>query len=239
MELWLDTIDIDIIKRAINMGLLFGVTTNPIILAKSSTMPSETIASLLKILPEQSPLAVQVTAETAEGMLQQAHKLRALSQRIIIKVPVTEIGLQAMKKMNQDDIPVMATAIVNAQQMVLAVEAQAKYAAPYLHAMEENSIDYRAELDLMLEIVAKQKSSTKILAASIDTPKKISECAAKSVPAITIPANTFNEFIKTPLLAELYLNKFKAAWDEKAYDKDKLFDITEQSTFQPKSAFFT
>src|SRR5262245_45517365 len=106
MEIWLDTIERGTIELAKNLGILHGVTTNPAILAQSSEPAEEVLEELLNLY--SGPLAVQVTLPAAQQMIEQAKDLFDFSSRIIVKVPVTEQGLEAIYRISHLEIPVMA-----------------------------------------------------------------------------------------------------------------------------------
>jgi len=117
MELWLDTIDRIAIERAKDLGLLHGVTTNPSLLAAANIPAEEILEDLLNHF--SGPIAVQVTFSAASEMIEQGRDLYDFSPRIIVKVPVTEEGIQAISRLNHSEIPTMATAVYTPMQTFL------------------------------------------------------------------------------------------------------------------------
>jgi TalC/MipB family fructose-6-phosphate aldolase len=191
MQLWLDTADITAIQRAQESGLLYGVTTNPSILAATKQPPKEIIQQILTVQP--GLLAVQVTANTVTEMVKQAQHLRHINSRIIIKMPVSPAGYQAMVHLAQQKIPVMATAIFTPQQVLLSGLTKAIYAAPYLSHIAEQQGEYVDTLKIMLDVIRQQQLDLKIIAASIKNATEVTQCALLGVHAITLPSAVWEQ----------------------------------------------
>ena len=132
MEIWLDTADLKTLEQAKQMGILFGITTNPSIVAKSQWGMEELLEKLLQM--QKGPVTAQVTADQAPAMIQQGEALFRFSNRMVIKVPVTAEGLKAIHALTEKKIPVMATAVFDPNQVLLAASAGAQYIAPYFSA---------------------------------------------------------------------------------------------------------
>ncbi len=128
MQIWLDTIDLDVIADGVEMGIISGVTTNPSILSNSNNV-LETVTQLLSLQP--GPVAVQVTGKTPHEMIEEARHLYQHSNRIVIKVPLARNGLIAMKQLRQEQIPVLGTAILYPTQAILAANMGVAYISPY------------------------------------------------------------------------------------------------------------
>src|SRR5579863_2367346 len=152
MELWLDTIDFSLISKSVNQIGVTGITTNPSILSKSSLSAKATIEKLLNI--QQGRVAVQVTAHNHETMIDQAKKLASVDPRIIIKVPVTDDGLHAINALSTIGIQTMATAIFEANQVLLSAMAGATYAAPYLAKIPGDNFQVIKD---MLDVIEKYR----------------------------------------------------------------------------------
>lgn len=224
MELWLDTIDLDIIKNAQETGILTGVTTNPSILSTADTPPETKLKQLLDSQP--GFVAAQVIANDFAGMVTQAKRLALLDEkRIIIKIPVTADGLRAMAILSREDITTMATAIFESSQVFLSAKAGAKYAAPYLSKIEDitgRSFDVLKE---MLQIISQQQYSLKILAASINSVDQVVNCAKLGVQAITLPAMVYQSLLSTYAFTEKSLISFSRDWSMgKCTNKSEVFN---------------
>ncbi|MFC2049262.1 transaldolase family protein [Chlamydiota bacterium] len=203
MDIWLDTIDLGAIKRAASMGLLDGVTTNPTLLSEAKEPAEEVLENLLNHF--SGPLAVQVTLRSADEMVEQGKDLRDFSSRIIVKIPVTEEGLVAIQRLSNGDIPVMATAILNPMQALLAAKAGALYLAPYFSYLGENALT-------VCQTMQRMQLSAKLLIASLKSPEHVIQCAASGFDAITIKGPLFQTCITPPSETLEHLKRFEAAW---------------------------
>lgn len=209
MELWLDTIDFHLIEKTTRQLNLIGVTTNPSILAKSSLSAKDTISKLLEI--QAGMVAVQVTEERADGMINQAMEIASYSSRIIIKVPVNHEGLIAIKALADRNIPTMATAIFEVSQVLLSAMAGSTYAAPYFGRIPT---DNYAILQDMLDIIKIYKYPLKIIAAAIKNKEQIVNVAKLGTHAVTIPVEPFKEFIGDLSSTTESLIQFAKNWSE-------------------------
>lgn len=207
MELWLDTIDFDLISKSVKQLNVTGITTNPSILANGSLSARSTIQKLLDIQPGR--VAVQVTANEYLAMIEQAQKLADIDTRIIIKIPVTDNGLLAINALSRYGIQTMATAIYEANQVLLSAMAGANYAAPYLGRIPGNSF---LVLKDMLDVMALHKYPLKIIVAAIKSKAQIMQSAKLGAHAITIPGNVFHEFIGNLTETIQSINQFDQDW---------------------------
>ncbi len=209
MELWLDTIDFELITTAVSQMTITGITTNPSILAKGELTARETINKLLMIQPGK--LAVQVTTDDHMAMINQAQMLAAIDPRIIIKVPVNKEGLLAIHTLSQNGIPTMATAIFEARQVLLSALAGANYAAPYLGRISGDSFKVMEDMTKIINIY---RFPLKLIIAAIRTTEQVIRCACYGAHAITIPAKVFNEFVNNSAETSASLNNFAREWQE-------------------------
>lgn len=210
MEIWLDTVDVSTIQTALPFKLFHGITTNPSLLANGHFPPDEILDRLLRV--QNGPVAVQVTATTAEEMIVQGLKLHRHNPRIIVKVPVVPQGILAMRQLVEAQISVMATAIFNAQQALLALLTGVQYIAPYLSRMKQNDIDVAQELQSMIAIIERQQFKTKIIGAAVDSTDSIKFCAQIGIPALTLNQYVFEQFVGPNSLTLSSLEKFQLDW---------------------------
>ena len=207
MELWLDTIDFNLIEKTTNQLHITGVTTNPSILSGSPLSVKDTITKLLQIQPGR--VAVQVTASSHSDMVAQSKMIAAISPRIIIKIPVNNEGLTAIKLLSTDSIPTMATAIFETRQVLLSAMAGATYAAPYFGRIEG---DNYAVLTDMLDIIDIYKYPLKLIVAAIKNKEQVVKVAKSGAHAITIPSDPFCAFISDLHLTTESLDQFTLDW---------------------------
>lgn len=212
MEIWMDSSDSKAIEAACHYGIIFGVTTNPTLLAKVDCDLDKAINKLLDI--QDGPVAVQVIADEADAIVHQALQLHAFSDRIIVKIPVTQQGLIAMKRLEDHQLSVMATAIFQTNQAVLAALAGADYLAPYVGRMYSSGIDALEALQTMKTILDNYRLKTKLIAAALQSPEQISSCAAMGIQAVTLKESLFNQFIADDPNTLDSLEGFAADWQK-------------------------
>ncbi|CAI2028521.1 fructose-6-phosphate aldolase [Serratia fonticola] len=211
MELYLDTADINAVKRLARVLPLQGVTTNPSIVAASRTSLWEVLPALRDIIGGEGKLFAQVMAATAEQMVEEAVMLHQRVPGLVVKVPVTGEGLAAIKILSGLAIPTLGTAVYGAAQGLLSALAGAKYVAPYVNRVDAqggNGITTVQELQHLLELHAPQ---AKVLAASFKTPRQALECLLAGCEAITLPVDVAEQFISAPAV-QAAVEKFEHDW---------------------------
>ncbi|MDE3045480.1 MAG: fructose-6-phosphate aldolase [Verrucomicrobiota bacterium] len=211
MEIWLDTANLETIKRAQQMGFLYGVTTNPTVVAKSNEVLEDLLEKILAL--QGGPVTVQVIATEASGMIAQGKALYAFSPRIVVKVPVTAEGLNAIHALNKENIPTMATAVFESSQALLAASAGAHYVAPYFSRICEADIDGIQVLKTMLHLLRQYKFNAKLIAASLRTPEQVRECCEMGAHAVTLNEKVFADFIQDHPLTTQSVQRFAKDWE--------------------------
>lgn len=193
MEIWLDSVNLLLIQKAAKMGILHGVTTNPAILAESDQIDL-TIANLLK--SQNGPITYQTVATSAEGMIEEGFALQQISARIIVKIPVTQAGLQAIQVLSQQGIHTMATVIFDYRQYLLSAKAGAFYAAPYYSSILKSGGNADQEIERMCKAKERYQLKTKILAASLQTLDQFITCNDLGVDAVTLKDPLFLQLVE-------------------------------------------
>ncbi len=210
MDIWLDTTNIGVIEKAVRLGLLYGITTNPSLIAYTKRDLEEVLEDLLD--HQEGPVTAQVVANTVDDMVQQGQILYSFSNRIIVKVPITEKGLEAIHLLSRQGIPTMATAIFHSRQAFLAATAGADYVAPYLSRLENEGKDPWALLSSIWQIFTTFKLNTKILVASIKNVDQIIRCAEMGMHAVTIKDALFEQFIENDHMTDQAMSQFAEDW---------------------------
>ena len=211
MELYLDTADIEAIKRLAPVLPINGVTTNPSIVAKSGKAIFALLDELQDVLGYDKLLFAQVLASDAKGMIKEAKQLREVIPSIVIKIPVNAPGLIAIKELTQQGITTLGTAVYGAGQGFLAALAGAKYIAPYVNRIDAqggNSKDTVLELQKLLDLHCPESV---VLAASFRTPRQALDCMLAGCKAITLPVDVAELFISDPAV-EAAVAKFDQDW---------------------------
>jgi fructose-6-phosphate aldolase 2 len=219
MIYFLDTANLDDIKRAVDLYPLAGVTTNPTIISKENKPLKEIILSIREIIGSERLLHVQVMGKTAEIMLQEAEALRAFDSGLYIKVPVTPQGIKAIKLMTEKAIPVTATAILTPQQALMAAVAGAEFLAPYVNRLDNICTDGVQVVAEIAQLLKTHNLSAKVLAASFKNVQQVHGVAKVGGQSATIAPDVFDLLLNHPL-TDSGVAGFTADW-ESVYGEGK------------------
>ncbi|MDU4356730.1 fructose-6-phosphate aldolase [Phytobacter diazotrophicus] len=211
MELYLDTSDVAAVKRLARIFPLAGVTTNPSIVAAGKTPVEVLLPQLYDALDGKGRLFAQVMANTAEGMVADAHKLRAIIPDLVVKVQVTAEGLAAIKCLKAEGIPTLGTAVYGAGQGLLSALAGAEYVAPYVNRVDAQGGDGVQTVNDLQRLLSLHAPGAKVLAASFKTPRQALACLLAGCESITLPLDVAQQFIAAPAV-EAAVAKFEQDW---------------------------
>ncbi|HAU8265251.1 TPA: fructose-6-phosphate aldolase [Kluyvera intermedia] len=211
MELYLDTSDVAAVKRLARIFPLAGVTTNPSIVAAGKIPLDVLLPQLQDALGGRGRLFAQVMATTAEGMVADAHKLRAIIPDLVVKVPVTAEGLAAIKILKAEGIPTLGTAVYGAAQGMLAALAGAEYVAPYVNRVDAQGGDGIQTVNDLQRLLSLHAPGAKVLAASFKTPRQALDCLLAGCESITLPLDVAQLFLAAPAV-EAAVTKFEQDW---------------------------
>lgn len=207
MQIWLDTLDLPTLEKAQRRGILHGVTTNPSMLVSN---PRETLTTLLSAQP--GPVAVELFDDQVPSMISQGKALYDFSPRIIVKVPVTEGGLEALHSLSKDQIPVMASAVVQPTQALVAALAGAGWVAPYFSRIMKSGDNPLAQLEAVRKIISTYQMRTRILAVNPKTVEQIKSCAEIGIDAVTLREDVFRDLIETHELTAQAVEQYDDDW---------------------------
>lgn len=211
MELYLDTSDVAAVKRLARIFPLAGVTTNPSIVANGKTPVEVLLPQLQDALGGKGRLFAQVMANTADGMVDDARKLRRIIPDIVVKVPVTAEGLAAIKRLTAEGIPVLGTAVYSAAQGLLSALAGAEYVAPYVNRVDAQGGDGIQTVNDLQRLLALHAPGAKVLAASFKTPRQALDCLLAGCESITLPLDVAQQWIASPAV-DAAIVKFEQDW---------------------------
>ncbi len=218
IELYLDTVDLKQVSRLNACLPLKGVTTNPSILAKAGRGVNQVLPELANIIGSEARFHIQVVSQNVDEMVNEAFKINSLPYDIVVKIPATEVGLAAIKKIKQQNIPVLATAIYSVQQGILAALSGADYLAPYVNRMDtmgNDGIKVVADLQLLL---TQQDLECKLLPASFKNTLQVIEVMKLGVKAITIPVDVAVQMLEHPAV-DSAVKQFSQDWTAAFGDK--------------------
>lgn len=209
MKIFIDTANVEEIKEAAKLGVVSGVTTNPSLIAKEGKAFEEVIKEITAIV--DGPISAEVTAEDAEGMVEEAKRLASIHENIVIKIPMTAEGLRATKMLSELGIKTNVTLIFSPTQALLAAKAGATYVSPFIGRLDDISDSGSDCVAKIAEIFAIHNIETEIIAASIRGPQDATEAALAGAHIATIPYKVILQMLRHPL-TDAGLEKFKADW---------------------------
>jgi transaldolase len=210
MKLFLDTADIEEIRTGVRWGVIDGVTTNPSLFAKVAGMTYDEVLKLIcGITP--GPVSAEVIADDVEGMLTQGRHFAKLADNIVVKVPMTENGLEAISRFKAEGIKTNCTLIFTANQGLLAAKAGASLLSPFVGRLDDINEDGLIVIRELAEIVNAYDMDAEVLAASIRHPRHITESALAGAHVATLPFKVLQQMIHHPL-TDSGIVRFKADW---------------------------
>lgn len=209
MEFLLDSANLEEVREAWQMGVIAGITTNPTLVAKEG----KEFLPLLKELAEivQGPISAEVIALDLENMLTEARELARLHPNIVVKIPMTEDGLKAVKALKAEGIQTNVTLVFSAVQALLAARAGATYVSPFLGRLDDIGENGLILLEDICEIYQGFGLETKIIAASIRNPVHVTEAARLGADYATVPYKVLLQLFKHPL-TDAGIEKFLSDW---------------------------
>lgn len=200
MKFFIDTAKIEDIKKANDMGVICGVTTNPSLIAKEGRVFEEVIAEIAEIVDGPISGEVKATTTDAAGMIEEGKAIAAIHPNMVVKIPMTVEGLKAVKALTALGIKTNVTLAFSANQALLAARAGATYVSPFLGRLDDIST---RGTDLIAEIVtifeAAGDIDTQIIAASIRHPMHVTECALAGAHIATVPYKVIEQMVNHPL----------------------------------------
>lgn len=215
MKFFIDTANIEEIKQGLELGLVDGVTTNPTLIAKEKKPFLDLIKEILKLVP--GPVSIEVTSTDADGMVREAKKFAKLGDNAVIKIPTTNEGLKAIKKLSSEGIKTNATLIFSPTQALLVAKAGATYASPFIGRLDDISQRGMDLIEQVLTIYDNYLFETEVIVASVRNPMHVVEAALLGAHIATIPFSTIKQLINHPL-TDVGLARFLKDWEN--YNKE-------------------
>ena len=215
MKFFLDTANVDDIRKANDMGVICGVTTNPSLIAKEGRDFKQVVAEIASIVDGPISGEVKATTTDAEGMIREGREIAAIHKNMVVKIPMTVEGLKACHALAAEGIKVNMTLIFTANQALLAARSGAAFVSPFVGRLDDISVRGTDLIAEVAEIFQRHGIKTEIIAASIRTPKDVVECAKAGSDIATIPYAVLKKMFKHPL-TDKGIQQFKDDW-AKAY----------------------
>ena len=199
MKFFVDTANVEDIKKANDMGVICGVTTNPSLIAKEGRDFNEVIKEITSIVDGPISGEVKATTVDAEGMIKEGREIAAIHPNMVVKIPMTVEGLKAVKVLSSEGIKTNVTLIFSANQAILAANAGATYVSPFLGRLDDISQPGIELIRQIAEIFDIYGYDTEIIAASIRNPIHVTDCALAGAHIATVPYNVIVQMTKHPL----------------------------------------
>ena len=199
MKFFVDTANVEEIRKANDMGIICGVTTNPSLIAKEGRDFNQVIAEIASIVDGPISGEVKATTTDAEGMIKEGRDIAAIHPNMVVKIPMTVEGLKAVKVLHAEGIKTNVTLIFSAGQALLAARAGATYVSPFLGRLDDISMPGIDLINEITEIFMMHDIQTEIIAASIRNPIHVIDCAKAGADIATVPYKVLEQMTKHPL----------------------------------------
>ena len=209
MKLFLDTANLEEIRQAVQWGVVEGVTTNPSLAAREKEDFSKILPEICRLV--DGPVSAEVIALDHAGMVQEARQLAAIHENVVIKIPITLEGLQAVSILAEEGIKTNVTLVFSVNQALLAARAGAAYVSPFVGRLDDIGAD---GIDLVRNIVTvfeRHLIETEVIAASIRHPEHVTAAALAGASIATVPFNVLKQMVNHPL-TDLGIERFIADW---------------------------
>ena len=199
MKFFSDTANVEDIRKANDMGIICGVTTNPSLIAKEGRDFNQVIKEIASIVDGPISGEVKATTTDAEGMIKEGREIAAIHPNMIVKIPMTTEGLKAVKVLTAEGIKTNVTLIFSANQALLAARAGATYVSPFLGRLDDISVCGTDLIRDIVEIFEVAGIDTEIIAASVRHPMHVTECALAGADIATVPYKVLEQMTHHPL----------------------------------------
>lgn len=212
MKFFIDTANIDEIKKGLEMGMVDGVTTNPSLVAREQRPFEDILRDICAIV--DGPISAEVVSLHADGMVREARELAKIGENIVVKVPMVEEGLKAVKRLAAENIRTNVTLVFSATQALLAAKAGATYISPFVGRLDDIS---QAGMELIGDILTINRNygfGAEVIVASVRNPVHVLEAALMGADIATIPFKVISQLAKHPL-TDIGMEKFLADWEKR------------------------
>ncbi len=210
MKIFIDTANVEEIRKANEMGVICGVTTNPSLIAKEGRVFKEVVAEIATIV--DGPISAEVISLEGDKMVEEALELSKIHKNIVIKIPMTAEGLKAISIFSKKGVKTNVTLIFSPSQALLAARAGASYVSPFVGRLNDISSDGNKLVESIAAIFDIHGITTEIIAASIRSPEDVADAALSGAHIATIPYKVICQMIKHPL-TDAGIERFLKDWE--------------------------
>ena len=212
MKFFIDTANIEEIKKGLELGMVDGVTTNPSLVSKEQRPFSDILADICALV--DGPISAEVVSLDAEGMVVEARELAKIHDNIVVKVPMIEEGLKAVKRLAAENIKTNVTLVFSSTQALLAAKAGATYVSPFVGRLDDISQDGMELVSDIMTILRNYGFSTEVIVASVRSPMHVVQSALIGADIATIPYKVIAQMARHPL-TDIGMEQFLADWEKR------------------------
>jgi transaldolase len=210
MKIFIDTADVVAIRKWAAIGIVDGVTTNPSLIAKTGRKFADVVAEIGQVV--NGPISAEVISLEASAMIEEARKLAAIHENIVVKIPMTADGLQAVAALSREGIKTNVTLCFSSPQALLAAKAGASYISPFVGRLDDIATPGMALIQEIVEIYDNYGFGTEVLVASIRNPLHFVESARMGAHVATVPPDVIGQLLRHPL-TDLGIERFLKDWE--------------------------
>jgi len=211
MKFFLDTADVDQIKKAMEWGILDGVTTNPTLISKTGRPFKEVVKEILEIV--DGPVSLETVSLDAKGMIEEGRTLAKMGDNVVVKIPMTPEGMKAVRVLEAEGIPTNVTLVFSPVQALIAAKAGASYVSPFVGRLDDISGEGMKLIREVKEIFLNYEIDTEIIVASVRHPMHVVEAALIGADICTMPFSVMEKLFKHPL-TDKGIDLFLKDWEK-------------------------
>lgn len=212
MKFFIDTANVEEIKQGLEMGMVDGVTTNPSLVAKESKPFHDILKEICELV--DGPVSAEVVSLEAEGMIKEARELAAMSDNIVVKVPMIIEGIKAVKQLSSEGIKTNVTLVFSMAQALLAAKAGATFVSPFVGRLDDISLPGMDLISDIMTIYRNYGYQSEVIVASVRSPMHVMDAALVGADIATIPLKVINQLAKHPL-TDNGVKQFLADWEKR------------------------
>ena len=219
MKIFLDTANLEQIRKYNDLGLVDGVTTNPTLLSKENSDPQQIMAEIVRTV--KGPISLEVISTSYDGMMEEGRNLSKYGANVVVKIPMTADGLKAVKQLKSEGIKTNVTLIFSPNQALLAAKAGASYVSPFIGRLDDIG---EVGMDVIRDVVQIFKNydyATEVLVASVRHPLHVIDAAKIGAHVVTLPPDVLGKMINHPL-TDIGLAKFLDDWKKVKQSNPKI-----------------
>lgn len=212
MKFFIDTANIEEIKKGLEIGMVDGVTTNPSLVSKEQRPFNDILADICALV--DGPISAEVVSLDADGMVAEARELAKIHDNIVVKVPMIEEGLKAVKRLSSENIKTNVTLVFSSTQALLAAKAGATYISPFVGRLDDISQDGMGLISDIMTILRNYGYSSEVIVASVRSPMHVVQSALIGADIATIPYKVIAQLARHPL-TDIGMEQFLADWKKR------------------------